>query len=137
VGLTLDQAGDWHRTDQPLAVTIERPTGGEKDPRLTAADFCSQAKMRSVDELVAGRRSLLEAAEAFHVLDEANPNFNWRVFDREFPGKSVTEKHCREVILWTFNHTANDEPTQLQTRDRLERGLTNLFSTTNNYSKRK
>ena len=70
---------------------------------------------------------------AFRILDEANPKFNWDFFESTFPGKSVTEQHCREVVLWTLNHPGLEKPEQLQAKERLQKELTKMFQNSNSH----
>jgi hypothetical protein len=81
-----------------------RETGSEADPRVAAAVYCRQAKAGIVPGLVAGQWTLCEAAEAFRVLDEANPNFDINVFRARYTGNTDEERHCREVIDWLTNY---------------------------------
>src|SRR5262249_43635699 len=79
-------------------------SGSEADPRVAAALYCWQAKAHIARSLVAREWTLREAAEAFRVLDEANPNFNRRLFRSTYPGETDEESHCREVINWLTNY---------------------------------
>lgn len=56
------------------------------------------ARKRIARELLAGRLTLLEAAERFRDLAEANPEFSWEGFRSRFPGASDDERHARHVI---------------------------------------
>jgi hypothetical protein len=55
-------------------------------------------KRAVVQELVAGRLGLPEAATRFRALDRASPSFHWGRFRDAYPGGGDEERHCREVI---------------------------------------
>src|SRR5262249_42463826 len=56
------------------------------------------ARAAIVDEVLAERMSLLEAAAHFRDLDRAPPSILWDRFRAFYPGDSDDERHCREVI---------------------------------------
>jgi hypothetical protein len=57
------------------------------------------AKARLVEELVAGRRTLLQTAARFRALNSGPPRFHWEHFREAYPGATDDEKCCYEVLF--------------------------------------
>src|SRR5262245_53250560 len=74
----------WQATNQELETL---------DIELDAAKPRIASKKAVIDELRAGRITLLEAAQQFQALESASTRF--------FPGSSERERSCRQVIHWT------------------------------------
>jgi hypothetical protein len=106
---------------------IDNKATCEPDPHILALRFCSAAKSRITRELITGRWTLPQAAEAFRVLDEAHPLYNWDRFYADFAGDSDKERHCREVILCAVNELGLITPEAAQAKQRLETELQRLL----------
>jgi hypothetical protein len=72
--------------------------GGEPSQEIGAVMSRIRRKEAFAEGVIKGRVTLLEAAAAFRVLDEAPPRFHWDEFRAAYPGADDDERHCREVI---------------------------------------
>jgi hypothetical protein len=86
----------------PLALlhqlATEQERGATLDDRHAAMRRCVAGKARAAQDLIEGRRTLLEAAAVFRKLQEAVPGYVWEGFRKEYPGDSDDERCCRAVI---------------------------------------
>jgi hypothetical protein len=57
-------------------------------------------RRETVQELIAGRRTLREAAARSQALAREDPDFPWDMFRREYPGRTDEERHCRQMIVF-------------------------------------
>jgi len=57
----------------------------------------------------AGRETLLRAAVDFRQVDESPADYA-KQYDRLFPGRSVGERLCREVMTWVIAETKAASP---------------------------
>src|SRR5262245_19180711 len=70
----------------------------ELQEQMTAPLACEEAKRGIVEELLAGRLTLAEAATRFHDINNRQPGFNWTEHHRNFSGRSDEERVWREVV---------------------------------------
>ena len=68
------------------------------DPRLESTQRRAYAHSRIARDLIAGRLTLLEAAEHFRDLNHGAPPIDWTVWRERFNGSTDDERHCRQVI---------------------------------------
>ncbi len=120
-----------------LAGASRGPTGPARVSLMELAAVPSvlkrfETKQRVVRDVIAGRRSLLEAAAAFKALDDAGPPCPGWVTLEPPPGVSVDENYCRMVIKWV-RVIAPDErgdeaacPLEAELHDRLRDGTLQL-----------
>src|SRR5689334_3862340 len=84
----------------------------------------SLPKVKVVQDLLAGRLSLLEAAMRFQELSEAGPPFDWERFRRPYRGRSDLERFCRQLVATGDLYLSQvDPPRQAAVRTRLEAEL--------------
>ena len=57
-----------------------------------------EGKKRVIDQVLAERLSLQEAAAQFHALNLLCPEYDWERFRKIFPGRDDEERHCRQVL---------------------------------------
>jgi hypothetical protein len=69
---------------------------GERLRKALLARVAARAEV--VEEVLAERMSLLEAAACFRDLDHGPPPILWDRFRAFYPGDSDDERHCHEVI---------------------------------------
>jgi hypothetical protein len=72
------------------------------------------AKMEVIQEVIDGKRSLLEAAASLRQLARTKPGFDERQEQSNRPGNSVEERYCREVIDWVRVILRHENPEQVQ-----------------------
>ncbi len=97
--------------------------GESLDDRDERVRRCLEAKMRITDELLAGRRNLAEAAEAFREVSERVKG------DDTLPERyrfADEEAVCRNVIEWARHRTEDDPQHQSAVVGRLEEELRQL-----------
>jgi len=79
-------------------------------------------KKRIIEELIAGRKTLLQAAAAFQHLAESLPVLSGEPLP--FPGATLEEKYGRQVIMWVRLHDTQEYDSYLEDLiERLEREL--------------
>jgi hypothetical protein len=66
--------------------------------RVRLMEVRVERKRQLVDQLLAGRLTLLEAAAGFRDLNRGPPALNWSAFRHTVPGGSDEERHCNQVI---------------------------------------
>src|SRR5262245_56525328 len=96
---------------------------GQLDGKLAATRQAVAAKQAITAEVIAGRRTLFEAAAAFQALNGQNPDFNWAMFCRHYPGGSDGERYCRYVLRWVELHLPEGSGQAEQVLKRLEAEL--------------
>jgi hypothetical protein len=94
----------------------------ELDSRLAAAQRRLETKQGILEELVAGRITLLQAGARFQALDRANPDFAWAMFRRFYQGNTDAERHCQQVIAH-IGSVVTDTSMAAAVRERLEEDL--------------
>src|SRR5262245_19208054 len=72
--------------------------GADRDGKREAILARVAARAAIVEEVLAERMSLLEAAAHFRNLDHGPPPILWDRFRTYYPGDSDEERHCYEVI---------------------------------------
>jgi hypothetical protein len=90
------------------------------------------AKRSVILELLAGRLTLLEAADSFRVLNETPEDFPGTPHLAFYPGNSPGERQCRQVIMWAEGELRGSAPPQevRATIRRLERELEAVLACT-------
>jgi hypothetical protein len=78
------------------------------DQRLKVTQDHNRALRHIAQEVVAGRLTLPEAAARYRDLNAANPDFDYRTFERGFAGANEEERCCRQVIARVEAELAND-----------------------------
>jgi hypothetical protein len=95
--------------------------------RVEAIVHCIEGKEKVAREVIAGRKSLLEAAACCRKLSRAMPNFDERLEQAFPPVNSIEEGYCREVIDWVRMLQAKDQERASDAADRLEAELEELL----------
>jgi hypothetical protein len=80
-----------------------------------------EGKERITEELIGGRKTLLQAAAEFQHLTESLPCSE--ADPAPFPGATMEEKYCRQVIRWVRGYNPNTSYLE-ELGDRLECELT-------------
>jgi hypothetical protein len=70
----------------------------ELDDRRAALNVRMEAKVQIIQDLIAGRLTLLAAAARFRDLNSRPPHFHWGRFRMAYAGATDDEKHCNEVL---------------------------------------
>jgi hypothetical protein len=87
------------QTELPEALPIDVYERGRVLDGLVAVN---QRRVRAmeqiVEQVIAQRLSLLEAAAQWGALLEENPGINWEIYRRVWPGNSDAERYCWNVI---------------------------------------
>src|SRR5262245_34878517 len=91
-------ADGWGVADLSETMQQERLRGERLQERLDSANATLRARQAVLDEVVAGRLTLLEAAARYRDLDEREPGFNWEKFRLYYDCGSDEERFCRQVI---------------------------------------
>lgn len=91
-------ARDWPRARPPAAEAEYLPPG--EDVKLLQRR--SGAREVVIERLLAGESTLLEAAARFQQINNHPPALGAKV--DLFPGKSIGEKLCRQVLRWICGH---------------------------------
>ena len=78
----------------------------ELDRRYAAILACNSGKMDAVEQLLAGRTSLLKAAASFESLDLTWAGRDEAMFHARFAGRTEAECYCRQVITFVANRFA-------------------------------
>ena len=95
--------------------------------RITKISFL-KAKLRVFDEVLAGNCSLTQAAMVFRALDEVDLTFDERGFFDSFPGRSMTERYCKEVIAYIRDRVLHvHDPRADAVLERFEKELNELL----------
>jgi hypothetical protein len=103
---------DWRAKQRP-------PAEEERREKLVLVRV--EAKVRIIEELLAGRMDLLRAAALFSALNHRPPEFDWEEFRLLHTGESDEERHCRQVIAWVHGQLGASDPcAALAACDRLE-----------------
>jgi hypothetical protein len=84
----------WYLSDLHSATRL----GEDLDQQADVNNVRDLGQLAAVDDLIAGRCTLLEAAARFRDLAEAASNFPWEEFRRHYPGANDEERHCQRVI---------------------------------------
>jgi hypothetical protein len=84
--------------------------GDESEPVTPEVLDRLYRKRAVVQELLAGRLGLPEAAARFRALDRASPSFHWARFRAAYPGGGDEERHCREVIARVETELGGADP---------------------------
>jgi hypothetical protein len=84
-------------------VLAEAERGSRLDDLSGAYARRIYAKHRLVDDVIAGRLSLLQAAAGFRELNEQPPVYDRERFRALYPGADDDERHCREVLAWVID----------------------------------
>lgn len=58
----------------------------------------TEVRHQVIDDLLAGRKTLLEAASRFQAINQNSLEFKWDAFRYSFAGRSDEERTCRQVI---------------------------------------
>src|SRR5262249_29873942 len=87
----------------------EQRHGEELETRLAGAVRRNEVMAAAVQDVIAARLTLGEAAACFRVLARENPDFPWELFRRDYAGASDEERHCRQLIA-AVQVTLGDEP---------------------------
>ena len=106
VGLVILAGGSWLSDVGPglgdLADSMQ-----QQDRRRARLNRCSDeirrcidGKAKVIDELQAGRLTLLQAAASFRELQDAVEEYNWYEFYRLYQGSTDEERFCRAVIFF-------------------------------------
>ncbi len=74
------------------------------------------AKHGLVEDVIAGRLSLRQAAARFRDLNEQPPAFDRERFLSLYPGADDDERHCREVLAWVLDQSQGNLDTDLAAR---------------------
>jgi hypothetical protein len=95
--------GPWGRTTTYRAVAEEaaRLEKLEREREATFAAIGRRAEL--LDEVIAGRCALPEAAARSWELNRSMPGFHWENFRRFYPGATDGERCCRHVIRHVTN----------------------------------
>jgi hypothetical protein len=111
----------------------ERLRGEYLQERLDSVNATLRARQAVVDELLAGRLTLLEAAARYRDLDEKEPGFNWEHFRLYYDCGSDEERFCRQVIDFVRAHFEDPEraaaaaaPLEGELCEHLQRGALRL-----------
>jgi hypothetical protein len=59
-----------------------------------------KGKEEAVQELLAGHRTLLEAAARFRELDAWEPRVRWDAHPEVYAGGTEAERYCRAALFW-------------------------------------
>jgi hypothetical protein len=86
-----------------LDAEAELQRASELDARIRACREDLHVREEVVRALVDQRLSLAEAGERFRQLNATKPEFDERLFRREFPGHSDEERACWQVIRFAEN----------------------------------
>ncbi len=112
---TPERSLDWDTMLQDRPEDMER--------QLQAVVHRMAAKHRIAQEVISERLTLLQAAERFMDLNEANPDFNWQAFRRAYPASSDEESCCRQVIRVVGGQLHNEPSRAQAVLERLEAEL--------------
>src|SRR5262245_35127848 len=91
-----------------LSLEEEMARGRRLDGQLHALRPRLDAKYHIIEEVIAGRMALLEAAAHFRALDHQPPAFDWDAFYSSYPGPSEEERHCQEVTKYAACQLQDD-----------------------------
>ncbi|MFL5242205.1 MAG: hypothetical protein ACJ8FY_08860 [Gemmataceae bacterium] len=81
-----------------------------------------EGKKRVIDEVLAERLTLQEAAARFRTLNQLCPEYDWERFRIVFPGRDDDERHCRQVI-YSLRQEIHNRPAAYKLLARLESQL--------------
>lgn len=99
--------------------------------RIEVANRRSEARQRLIEEVIAGRETLLGAAARLREIYRPSPD-DGPEYPRSFPGDSEGERLCREVIARVANELGDTSPGRTETCvNRLEAELQELLRTPN------
>jgi hypothetical protein len=112
---TPERSVDWE------TMLPDRP--GDMERQLQAVVHRLAAKQRIAQEVINEHLTLLQAAERFLDLNEANPDFNWEAFRRAYPASSDEESCCRQVIRVVAGLLHNEPSRAQAVQERLEAEL--------------
>src|SRR4051812_27151249 len=105
VGLSLLPTEPTALVVNPFELPVLLAELGREDARRESLDKRNEvilerinAKEIVLEALVAGKLKLWEAAARYADLETSLPFFNWSVFRASYPGRTDTERHCREVF---------------------------------------
>jgi hypothetical protein len=90
-----------------VAEEAERTERLQREQRETDAALRGRAAV--LDDVIAGRCSLPEAAARFWELNRSMSAFHWENFRRAYPGATNGERCCRHVIQHVVSRL-EDEP---------------------------
>jgi hypothetical protein len=74
----------------------------EMKHQIEIANRRIEARQRVIEEVIAGRETLLGAAASLRAIDATPPDFEQK-YPKSFPGNSDGERLCREVITRVVN----------------------------------
>jgi hypothetical protein len=89
---------------------------GETTPLFAGRLARLTAKERATDDVIAGRRSLLEAAAAFREWDALPPRLTPETGPAERSGDGPEERYCRSVIWWVRYQAPREQAADLTRR---------------------
>jgi hypothetical protein len=79
-----------------------------------------EAKQLVIQELLAERLTIRQAAMRFLELNLACPGYNWEQFRELYPGKSDEERHCRQALVFVSRYLDPEASRDLMARWRSE-----------------
>jgi hypothetical protein len=104
----------WRDTTDPVSeLRAERARGRELDEKIAAARRCSAAKGEVVQEVIAGRLALLEAAARLREFDAQVPDFPVTTIRLTVPGSSDEERYCR-IVIWKAKSLLAQRPAEAE-----------------------
>jgi hypothetical protein len=112
----------WNLEDEERERTAAERRGAELEEIDRAIQENIAAKDGVIDDLLAERLTLLEAAALFRRLDAVCPGRS--TIPERIPGRTEEERYCRQVIYWVEATTRYWPPSQAAAiRNRLEAEL--------------
>jgi hypothetical protein len=95
----------------------------ELERRRLACALRKQMRDQIIEEVIADRLTLFQAATRFQELNESDPHFCWGVLRSAYPGATDHECCCRQIIAFV-QIDLEDDPTRARAVvERLERQL--------------
>src|SRR5262245_5022796 len=95
-------AADWLGVHPPWdELGEEQRRTDELESRLVEVTQSMTSQDEVLQELVARRITLREAAARFRALARQTRSFSWELFRLTYPGRTDEERHCRHVIALT------------------------------------
>jgi hypothetical protein len=90
------------------------------ESNLASVRQCMEAKEALVQEVLAGRMGLVDAARQFQQLDQGCATFDQRQFRWIYPGDEDEERYCYQVLEYARTHATEEEAPTVIGRLRLE-----------------
>jgi hypothetical protein len=110
----------------PNTLISNEDLSSESLRRLAVTDRRIEIRKRIANEVIAGKMSLLQAAEQYRDLNEASATFCPEAFHYGFSGRNDDERTCRQVISYVKQQFSETPEKGKATVGRLEQELAAL-----------